>query len=396
MRRRWPRRSTLRPSPCGSSTAWSRPQSGSPTRRLAEKLGGDHLVAAIAHTRGVMMLSQGRAVDARSHFDVCGSLLTDLEAPDGGFFPANSIGFPVEWDDGSPRLVFEETLVSGHRLDAGPAAAYLRFSQAWAARAAGDLDAALAHATDSVESFAATGWDYGVALADNLLGNLLRLAGDIPAAHRHLDRSLQLRARLGDRRATGVTLGALGLLAAAEDDDTAAQRYLWRALELFERIEDGFGVAGTLLNLGVVSLRAGDLDLATARLPRCKAGPAQPRISPPPASAVRSLDTLRTAMSAGRLSAPECLRADADLRRKDRGPRLTALEPRRLLACLCSALTAWQHGGPRNVSEMSFLTDDATTTDAEVSAGGEGDRLLQPTARHRAYGRPRGGTCFRM
>ena len=233
---------------------------------LAGRLGADHLLAAIAHTRGVMVLSQGRPVDARSHFDGCGALLTNVEAPRRGFFPAISIGFSVEWDEDRPRAVFEETLVSGHRLDAGPAAAYLRFSQAWAARAAGDLDAAIDHATDSVEGFAAAGWDYGVALAENLLGSLLRLTSDPPAAHRHLDRSLQLRAQLGDRRATGVTLGALGLAAAAEGDQAGAKRHLWRALELFERIEDGFGTAGTLLNLGVVALRAGDLDTARPRL----------------------------------------------------------------------------------------------------------------------------------
>jgi predicted ATPase/DNA-binding SARP family transcriptional activator len=231
---------------------------------LAGRLGANHLLATIAHTRGVMALSQGRPADARSQFDVCGGLLTDVDAPDRGFFPAISIGFPVEWDDGSPRLVFEETLVLGYRLDAGPAAAYLRFSQAWAARAAGDLAVAIDHATNSFEGFAATGWDYGVALADNLLGSLFRLAGDVPAARERLERSLRLRARLGDRRATGVTLGALGLAIAAEGDQAGAHRLLWRALQLFERIEDGFGTVGTLLNLGVVALRAGDLD--TARL----------------------------------------------------------------------------------------------------------------------------------
>ena len=229
---------------------------------LAGELGADHVIAAATHTRGVMALSQGRPVDAQSHFDVCGALLADLDAPDHGFFPAISIGFSVEWDEDRPRAVFEETLVPGHRLDTGPATAFLAFSQAWASRAAGDLDAAIAHATDSAEGFAAAGWDYGIALADNLLGSLLRLAGDRPAARQHLEQSLRLRARLGDRRATGVTLGALGLATAAEGDQTGAQRHLWRALELFERIEDGFGTAGTALNLGVVALRADELDTA--------------------------------------------------------------------------------------------------------------------------------------
>jgi predicted ATPase/DNA-binding SARP family transcriptional activator len=229
---------------------------------IAGRLGADHILAAVTHTRAVMALSQGRTADARAHLEACRTLLAALDRSPRGFFPAISIGFSVEWDGASPRLVFEETLVMGHRLDVAPAAAFLRFSQAWAARADGDLDAALGHADDSAAGFASAGWDYGVALAHNLLGSLQRLAGDHGAAYGHLERSLRLRARLGDRRATGVTLGALGLAAAAGGDDAGAQRHLRRALELFERTEDGFGTAGTLLNLGVAALRAGDLETA--------------------------------------------------------------------------------------------------------------------------------------
>lgn len=229
---------------------------------LASRLGAGHVLAAVTHTHAAMALSQGRTADARGHLETCGTLLATLAPWQRGFFPAISIGFSVEWDGTAPRLVFEETLVMGHRLDLPPAAAFLRFSQAWAARADGDLDAALRHAADGAAGFAAAGWDYGAALADNLLGSLHRLAGDHTAARRHLERSLRVRARLGDRRATGVTLGALGLAAAAEGDDRAAQRHLRRALELFERTEDGFGTAGTLLNLGVTALRADEPERA--------------------------------------------------------------------------------------------------------------------------------------
>lgn len=227
---------------------------------LARELGADHVLAAAAHMRAVLALGQGLADESRDHLETCGQLLARLRGPDRGFFPAISIGFSVEWDQDRPRLVFEETLVMGHRLDAEPAGAFLRFSQGWAARAAGAFGDAVAHARDSVASFDGQGWDYGSALAHNLLGSLHRLVGDHESARIHLQRSLALRSRLGDRRATGVTLGALGLLAAAEGDQAGAQRHLREALELFERIEDGFGAAGTLLNLGVVALREGDLD----------------------------------------------------------------------------------------------------------------------------------------
>ncbi len=230
---------------------------------LAGDLNDDHVLAGATHTRGVVELSRGQPAAARRHFDACDALLPGLEPAAWGFFPAISIGFSVEWDaGGDPRVVFEETLVMGHRLDARPAAAHLRYSQAWAARAAGELDAAIASAEDSADRFSAEGWGYGIALTSNLLGNLHRLAGEHETARRWLEQSLELRTRLADRRATGVTLGALGLLAGAEGDVDSAHRYLRRALELFDRIEDGFGQGGTLLNLGVVALRTGDLDAA--------------------------------------------------------------------------------------------------------------------------------------
>jgi predicted ATPase/DNA-binding SARP family transcriptional activator len=236
---------------------------------LARSLGADHLLAAATHTHGVIELSRGRPTVAQGLFATCVGLLADLDTPSGGFLPAISVGFSVEWDEGRrPRLTFEETLVMGHRLHHGSAAAHVRFSQAWAARAAGDLDAAIGFAEQSIAGFVAQRWEYGIAVAHNLLGNLHRAAGASGAARRHLETSLQVRARLRDRRATGVTLGSLGLLAAAEGDAAEAQRYLRRALELFVRTEDGFGEAGTLLNLGVAALRGGDLDGARSLLER--------------------------------------------------------------------------------------------------------------------------------
>jgi predicted ATPase/DNA-binding SARP family transcriptional activator len=229
---------------------------------LATEHAAEHVLAAARHTRAVIELSRGQPGAAQAHLEACSATLGRLRSTDWGFFPAISVGLPLEWDDGRPRLVFEETIVMGHRLDVEPAAAHVRFSQAWVARASGDHDSALAHAKASAAAFAAAGWDYGVALAHNLLGSLQRRAGALSAARRSLERGLQLRAKLGDRRATGVSLGGLGLLAAAEGDSAGAQRHLQRALALFERIEDGFGIAGTLLNLGVSALRAGELDSA--------------------------------------------------------------------------------------------------------------------------------------
>jgi predicted ATPase/DNA-binding SARP family transcriptional activator len=230
---------------------------------LAKGVGAPHIVAAAEHTRGLIALGRGRLADANRHLERSHTLLKEVPASTRGFFPCITSGFTLEWDaPDRPRVVFEETIVLGHRLDVEPAKAYVRFSQAWAARAAGDTERAVALAEESAAGFRRLGWRYGEALVHNHLGCLHRLRGDYGPARDHLERSLHLRESLRDRRATGVTLGALGLLAAAEGDDPEAQQFLRRALELFERIEDRFAAAGTLLNLGVVALRRGDLDSA--------------------------------------------------------------------------------------------------------------------------------------
>lgn len=230
---------------------------------LAERSGAPHIVAAAQHALGVIALGRGRPADANRHFEASRTLLGQVPVSTRGFFPGITVGFPLEWDaPDQPRIVFEETIVLGHRLDAEPATAFVPFSQAWAARAAGDTEHAVALAEESAAGFRRLGWRYGEALAHNHLGCLHRLRGEYEVAREHLEHSLHLRESLRDRRATGVTLGALGLLAAAEGDDRGAQHFLGTALELFERIEDRFAAAGTLLNLGVVALRQGDLDSA--------------------------------------------------------------------------------------------------------------------------------------
>ena len=224
---------------------------------LADSLGAHHVTAGVDHTRGLIALSRQMPDAAKRHFAACRSVLDHLPPAGHGFFPALSPGFVVEEVDSQPRVVFEETLVMGHRLDVGPARTHLRFSQAWAARADGDLDAALACAEESAARFREQSWKFGEAAARHLHGDVLRLAGAHGMARQHLEHSLDLRTRLGDRRATGVSLTALGRLAAAEGDTAAAERYHHRASEVFQRTEDRFGYVAVQLNVAVDALADG-------------------------------------------------------------------------------------------------------------------------------------------
>jgi predicted ATPase/DNA-binding SARP family transcriptional activator len=226
---------------------------------LAERLGAHHVIAATEHTRGIIALGRGEPASARRSFERSGRELATLSDVHHAFFPALTLGFPLEHDErGRPRVTWQETMVLGQRLGAAQAAAFLPASVAWAARAEGDLDAAVALARESARRSAMLGWKHGEALALGLLGNLHRARGEHDEARTRLDRSLDLRRELGDRRAIGFALGCLGLLAAAEGDLPGARGSLRAALELFERIEDGPGTIATLLNFGVVALGAGD------------------------------------------------------------------------------------------------------------------------------------------
>ena len=233
---------------------------------LAGRLGARHVAASVEHTRGMIALSRGMPQAAQGHFAACGAALDGLPTAGHGFFPALSPGFVVEWADSRPRVAFEETLVMGHRLDVGPARAHLRFSQAWAARADGDLDAALACAEESAARFREQSWRFGEAAAHHLQGSLHRLGGAYGAARQHLEHSLDLRTRLGDRRATGVTLTALGRLAAAEGDTVGAERHHHRASEVFQRTEDRFGYGAVQLNVAVDALADGQQHTAAPLL----------------------------------------------------------------------------------------------------------------------------------
>ena len=244
---------------------------------LAERLGAHHVIAAAEHTAGIVALGRGEPATARRRFERSGRELAALSDVHHAFFPALTLGFPLERDErGRPRVTFQETMVLGQRLGAAQAAAFLHASVAWACRAEGDFDAAVALAKESARRAATLGWKHGEALALGLLGNLHRARGEHDQARTRLERSLALRRELGDRRAIGFALGCLGLVAAAEGDLAGAHSSLRAALELFERTEDGPGTVGMLLNLGVVALGAGDHARARAcssRAASCSVNP---------------------------------------------------------------------------------------------------------------------------
>ena len=138
---------------------------------LAERLGAHHVIAAAEHTAGIIALGRGDPATARRRFERSGRELAALSDVHHAFFPALTLGFPLERDErGRPRVTFQETMVLGQRLGAAQAGAFLPASVAWACRAEGDLDAAVALARESARRAATLGWKHGEALALGLLG----------------------------------------------------------------------------------------------------------------------------------------------------------------------------------------------------------------------------------
>jgi tetratricopeptide (TPR) repeat protein len=234
---------------------------------LTRRADARHVAAAAEHASGILAVERAEPALARERFDCVARELAQLQNVAHAFVPALTPGFALERDArGRARLTFQETMILGHRLGAAQATALLPSSAAWAWRVEGDLETALALASDSTQRTRELGWRYGEALALCLLGNLHRAHGEHDQARSALERSLALRQELGDRRATGVTLGGLGLLCAAHGDRARGEATLRDALALFERIEDYPARMGTLLNLGVVALDNGDRAQARLRL----------------------------------------------------------------------------------------------------------------------------------
>ncbi|GEK01516.1 BTAD domain-containing putative transcriptional regulator [Streptomyces sp. 1-11] len=251
--------------------AWERAREAlDRARSLALEAGVPSVLAAVAHLDAVWAVCRGEGGAARRACDESLRLLDDVGAVTGPFFPVMTPGYTVVSDAaGQVSLFFEETVLTGRTVGPARARGHVLTTLAWAARLAGDTDAATEAAERGAECFRALADPHGESLALNVLGNIHR-DGDHDTARKCLGTALAVRRRLGDRREEGVTLGCLGLLHLAAGDTGSARAVLARALAGFEETDDLPGAVNTLLHLGLTARASGDPARARALLARAR------------------------------------------------------------------------------------------------------------------------------
>jgi tetratricopeptide (TPR) repeat protein len=122
---------------------------------------------------------------------------------------------------------------------------------------------------DSVSFFEATGDDWGLALALEVLGLFLR-NDDPTTALKHARRSLRLRRRLGDEWGVTLALYILGCLAEARGLPHVAKKHYRESLLLRRRLgEDVAGVMGCLGSMARMCRRAGNYAEALRHAEEC-------------------------------------------------------------------------------------------------------------------------------
>ncbi|MGW2728039.1 BTAD domain-containing putative transcriptional regulator [Streptomyces sp. NPDC001494] len=251
--------------------AWERAR-GALDRARSLALDADEpaVLAAVAHLDAVWAVCRGEGEAAGRSCAESLRLLDGVEARTGPFLPVLTPGYTVESDGAGPVSVFfEETVLGGRTVGPARARGHVLTTLAWAARLAGDRDAAAEAAERGAECFRTLADPHGESLALNTLGNIHR-GGDHDTARKHLETALAIRRRLGDRREEGIGLGCLGLLHLAAGDTESARATLARALAGFEETDDLPGAVNTLLHLGLVARAAGDPARARTLLTRAR------------------------------------------------------------------------------------------------------------------------------
>jgi predicted ATPase len=125
-----------------------------------------------------------------------------------------------------------------------------------------DTDQARSLATEAVGIFEGLEDEWGLALSNNDLGNVLRGAGDYPAALERYGRSLALWRKIDDTWGLPLTLSNMGFLASLQGDYRQSRLLLAEALKIQRKVEDKWGLAETLKCLGDVALHLDDPDEA--------------------------------------------------------------------------------------------------------------------------------------
>jgi hypothetical protein len=127
-----------------------------------------------------------------------------------------------------------------------------------------DPDGAVEALEESSRIFDRIGHDWGVGLAESMLGSLHAATGDLVAARRHQTRSLDRARRIASDQQEAQALGQLALVALLEEEYEEALGHVVEAAPLLQRGHLRTDCANALDAIAVVAHQWGDRDTAAA------------------------------------------------------------------------------------------------------------------------------------
>ncbi|MFL6306318.1 MAG: tetratricopeptide repeat protein [Candidatus Sulfotelmatobacter sp.] len=177
-------------------------------------------LARVANLNGIVLQSQGNALDAKQQYEVGISIYKKI---------GNRKGVADELDNLGDVLF-----------------------------ALGDLEGARRSYEQSVGANDEIGNQDGIALAKGALGPVRLALGDHEAAKRSSQESLEICQRIGDRSKAAIALAGVGAALRVEGDIANAQRYETQAVSIFNEIGDRRSAARFQLLLAELLVDQGD------------------------------------------------------------------------------------------------------------------------------------------
>ena len=209
------------------------------------------------HLRAVLALSRGDTSAAQELLDGSLTALDQIPPDAPSFFVVCTVSWSVDYFDGLPFPVFEETMLVGRRVGAAQGRGYALAAQALAARMGGRFDDAGTLLDRALRIFEAARDRAGQAYILAQRGHLHRERRDPAAARQCFRSAVDLRAAIPDQRGTAIALTGLALAEAALGNGDRARALGREACRVLDRSGDLPGHHGALNNLAVAEALSG-------------------------------------------------------------------------------------------------------------------------------------------
>jgi predicted ATPase/DNA-binding SARP family transcriptional activator/transcriptional regulator with XRE-family HTH domain len=213
--------------------------------------------ASHEHLRAVLALCRGDPSAAQERLERSLTALDQMPPDAPSFFVVCTVSWSVDYLDGLPFPVFEETMLAGRRVGAAQGRGYALAAQAQAARMGSRFDDAGTLLDRALRIFEAARDRAGQAYVVAQRGHLHRERRDPAAARQCFRSAVDLRVAIPDQRGTAIALTGLALAEAALGNADRARALGREACRVLDRSGDLPGHHGALNNLAVAEALSG-------------------------------------------------------------------------------------------------------------------------------------------